>query len=431
MLDRTISNSLAEARKKIYAHYDYFGYIIPSSWFISGVVIFELLFIEKSYISTLYDNIFSFLKNFSSLKSTSLELVLSILFLVILFNLIYVIGHMINGFSALLFDRLIVKKYLKYPFYLYQQKLNSYPANESDHSIFRREVTNASYALTGFVNNAPIYALELIFFLLLRKTQITQTQLVDSLPLLFIFLASLIVLHFGIPSKRILKVVPKSKSNQYQKYLNFHIMTFILLLLVITTIIHITGNLTSFLIIPLISISVIIINRIFRKKIDTMDGTLYEFFGYLSTTAVNWVYFLAVLVGYGSMPSRAVIKDASKLIGRIENSSSDFFWLTYIHLENIATSSYPAAYSFLSMYGMNRNLCNSSVLIVIYSIYSLSFRSLIYNNSSIVIWLSLFSLFIIVFFARYLYLYSSYYSQYTLRVSAFINRNSNKKDILV
>jgi hypothetical protein len=54
--------------------------------------------------------------------STGVDVVIALILAVVIFNVVYVLGQLLNGVAAVVLDRVIVKKLLQYPFALCELK---------------------------------------------------------------------------------------------------------------------------------------------------------------------------------------------------------------------------------------------------------------------------------------------------------------------
>jgi hypothetical protein len=332
------------------------------------------------------------------------------------------LGHILNGFSALIFDRLLVKKLLKYPFQLYIKKKNEKALN--DHEIFRSAVLESSYFDISLINLFPVYFLELVYLIIIVSNPLFKNWFNNHFYLL-IFLGILFqVVHFGCPSSRFENMnqavkLPRLKSTR-ATYVIFYLSVFLAQLVLIIYF----KNIMCLIFAPSISFLFVIVSYFYRASRGLGGSVIAQYFNYTKYSIFNWVYFLANIIDYGSMPSRGIIERSFNLT-RInkdeEMQSNDFYWLSNIRLQNLLPLSHPTAYSFLSMYGMIRNLLNVTVLLFTYFLIMMINREYIISGSSIVTLSVIFVLLILILYIRYLYLYSGYYSKYLLRANVIFD----------
>lgn len=425
MLDRLAVSSLGDTHKKLYAHYDYFGYVIPAVWFLVGSLIVELQFARESPIDRLLDETFAFLGEVADLKSVAFELVVAIAVLLLLFNLIYITGHLLNSTSALLMDRSIVKKILKYPFklWLLRDELRSAGkgfARADDHKLFAWAVLDTSYFLTASANLFPWVVIEFGLVFYSFRQDHGQIHWAYSVAGATFLVGVLTYLHLGAPTRRAERLDLREEFGSFREIRILHGVLLILVVSLVTAAVLVFESLAPLLALVTLSALIVAGDRRMRREREYSRGSAKKFYFYLRSSFPNWIYFVANLVDYGSMPSRSVLTKAKACTGKCDGSSSDFFWLAYINLENRAPASFPAAYHFLSMYGMNRNLSTATGFILIHTGLSYFFNRLIAADAEVFVWVCTLLAFSLLFFVRYLYLYSGYYSKYIVRAAAYL-----------
>src|SRR4051794_37278324 len=163
---------LHELRRKFHPHHDYLNLIIPSTWYLVGLFAVEFYFYHAQHIIATLRRMNEVAPYFSS-SSTSLQFFLALSLFIAGFTIIYVIGQLINGFSALVLDRTIVKKLLKYPFTLYERRLAA-PTDETAAEVLRRAMMEASYTVFC-VNLVPVVFLELVAFMFAVRVSSFET----------------------------------------------------------------------------------------------------------------------------------------------------------------------------------------------------------------------------------------------------------------
>ncbi len=420
MLDRVAATSASETGKKLFAHYDYFGYVIPMTWFLFLFVYIERVLFQQGPLLALWDRFTTQLADFLKDKSTPLQIVVSVAVLLLAFNLMYILGHVLNGISALFLDRLLVKKYLKYPTELYLRKMTS-PAS-ADSAIVRRAAIESSYSLTAFLNIGPLVLLELVGFLVtVRRPDLVQLSLLHT-NLIAVAVAVLLRLHCGWPSMRAARVDEEGDYvHQYALLRKWHAVFLLWLFLLLYTAVLAFHSYWPLAVLPILNLILAFMDKALREGVDYRSKIIEKHFLYLRCTFQSWVYFCAQLSGYGHMPSRETLGAALSTVGASRSTPSDFWWLSSICLENLAPRSHPTAYHFMSLSGMNRNLCGSTLLAIghFLGLYCAE-RGHHVNAAGFTAFLLVMLSLALLFLLRYLYLYSGYYSKFVVRVAAFL-----------
>jgi hypothetical protein len=353
---------LQELRRKFHPHHDYLNLIVPSVWFLVGTCFVEFYFYHARHLKLSLARLQE-IEPFAASASTSLQFFLALSLFICGFTCIYVIGQIINGASALILDRTIVKKLLKYPFELYERRLHTPASEVDDRQLFKALVLESSY-LVFCLNLMPLIFLELVASLFaLRSTDFRywlQTHPVS----IMLLLVCLLYMHFGPPSLR--KPYRSGDSlratNHYKEFALLH-ASLLLILFVLEFILMIgTGGAVAILLLPATNL-VIGVSERFTLSHGTQSAYVTRFFFYAKACFSNSIYFAAKLTGYGDIPSQEIIATVRRGIGK-DYDARDFFWMTYLTVQNRGLGSSQTVYHFLAMYGMVRNLCNATSLIL-------------------------------------------------------------------
>jgi hypothetical protein len=421
MLERALEEQSLEVRRRLYAHHDYFGNIIPSSWFVLGTLISAFIF-YRPQLTTIALELRDFVRQLGE-PTTGVDVVLAILLAIVLFNVIYIIGQLLNGVAAVVLDRLIVKKLLQYPFTLYELKWKNRSTPSADTAMFRQSVLTATYAVFC-VNLAPVFFFELALIAFGRENPHAGSW-VQRHPAPTLLLSALLVLvHFGIPSFRKAKEVSGSSGDPGSVRLELtfgHMALVVIATFLVGMAIIAIGFTEIVLLLPISNVVVAIADRHLLSKYGVTYKTagMRAFFIYVRRTFVNPAYFAAKLVGYGSAP-------AAELIGRAfteakyDSTSNDFYWMCQLTIENDAPRTYDTAYHGMAMYTMNRNLCNATAFVVIVSLVAFYAHWPDGYRYVPLLWVAVLCAVTYAFFIRYLYLFSGLYSKYIVRAAAFL-----------
>jgi hypothetical protein len=426
MLDRVAASEVGSTIKRLYGHYDYFGYVIPVTWLLVGWFAAERYLFDSSPVPNPLK-----LTNdwFSSREAASIGtaggVVVGVLGLVLLFNLSYALGHIINSLSALLLDRVVVKKYLHYPTVLYERKCEQ-DATHDEHTLFRIAVVGGTSYFVSCLNLAVWLPLEIVLGVWLASRNGANWS---SHHAVLICLAILVIvfLHLGVPGAQRARLLdPDEKSRGwYGEAASIHATAVLLIAFLVAYWFVWSRSAWVLAALPGLNLALILVERKRRDASGEYSTVATKrFFLYMRSTLVAPLYFIAVAVGYGRSPSEDVLRRArDSVLGK--SFGSDFFWLCYIRLINRAPLSYPTAYHFLSLYGMNRNLAAATGTLLAYiAVHFAVHRPLAVGDGAILIVASVLWGLSLVFFARYLYMYAGYFSKYIVRVAAWITDES-------
>jgi len=426
---RITASSISETTRSALRHYDYFGYIIPSTYFIVSIALIDIwLYPKDNY----WYGVAILLKKyaFDTTLNTGFTFLFGIIALILLFNIIYTLGHFLNGISALVLDRSVTRKLLHYPSEIYHLYA-SRNGPSSSHDAFHSLVSSASYSVLS-LNLIPVIVGELaiVGYCARDLHRTPRWILVNALStealLLAIYLILLVlsILHLGFP------LTPRRRigSGKGKRFLAVSIRaafihsTFVFVLPALVEWLIITHlDLWYILIFPGINILVITMERI--RKSDGDNAVVTLTIRLLRARFVNLFYWFANIAGYGDAPAKDVIDSVEQEIGQnIGTCPSEYYWACSIAAEKAAGHSYNTAYHFLSMYGMNRNLANATNVTILYSVVRIFLKQPAHEPAEILIMLSILLAFSIAFFIRYLYLYGAYYSKYLFRHAFFVMR---------
>src|ERR1043166_7201744 len=98
MLERVIEEEGREVQRRLYAHHDYFGNIIPSTWFVVGAAAGAFLFYRNETAAGL-SAIKTFMRPLGE-PTTGVDVLLAVILAIISFNLVYIVGQLLNGVAA-------------------------------------------------------------------------------------------------------------------------------------------------------------------------------------------------------------------------------------------------------------------------------------------------------------------------------------------
>ena len=421
MLEKTIEDHGREVQRRLYAHQDYFGNIIPSSWFLIVVSVGAFMFYRPE-LARLMKAVHRFITSFGE-PSTGADVVMAIVLAVITFNVVYVIGQLLNGVAAVVLDRTIVKKLLRYPFTLYELKCQNTDESRSDIDLFRQSVLEASYGVFC-VNLVPIVFFELALVAFGRENPHTGSWVQTHPAATTLLTALMVTWHLGIPSLRKAREICEADSAPKDTHLDLFFSHIALLIIGTATVsIAIVGaGLTSIvLILPLTNIVLAVMDRrlLNKRTAEEVDPAQRRVFIYARRTFVNPSYFAAKLVGYGTAPDAGLLRKALAE-AKYDSRANDFYWMCQLRLENEAPRSYDSAYHGMAMYTMNRNLCNATALAAVVSVAAFYVRWPEGFRHSTLLWVGILCLFTYMFFIRYLYLFSGLYSKYVVRAAAYL-----------
>jgi hypothetical protein len=413
------ASAVARFREKFHPHHDYLTLIVPSAWLMFWVVLLDFCFYQHRHIRAVLSNV-SDLRNYFAEMGTGLEFFLALFLFLIVFTLFYAGGQLINGVSALILDRLIVKKLLKYPFDLYLRRLKA-PKRRNDHDVFRDAVLESSY-LVFCLNLIPFVALEgvLILFSIVEKAEF-HAALVSysgSSPLLYDVIVGAIVvflvyIHFGRPSRaRVRRYCGKAAFSDSQlKSLWWSHCLLVLSLSGLEMLLVLQNCVGGILLLPLLNVVIGIHDRSARKRAE--DKQVIK---YLRACFANPIYFAANIVGYGDFPSESLIR---MVRDEFIAEDKDFFWMTYLAVQNRNEGSSQTVYHFLAMYGMVRNLCNATAFAIVLSVGFFSLGWPTGQGPMVIAWTAILCALMYALFARYLYVYGPYFAKYVLRAAAY------------
>lgn len=421
MFENTLEDKGREVQRRLYAHHDYFGNIIPSSWFLLGSLTGAFVFYRHE-LGVAFLRLKAFLQPLGE-PSTGVEVVMAIMLAIAAFNVVYVVGQLLNGVAAVLLDRVIVKKLLQYPFTLYEMKWNNRDANLPDGQLFRDAVTKASYAVFC-VNLAPVVFFELALVAFGRVNPHAGSW-VQRHPTGTVFLSLVLVMvHFGIPSVRKARQVCGEGIETQTMRLELiwgHVTLIVISTAIVSIAISARGQTESILLLPLANVAMAIADRKLLLKYGAgyRSNEMRHVFVYARRTFFNPAYFAAKLVGYGTTPAAELLGKAIAE-AKYDSRANDFYWMCQLRLENDAPRSYDTAYHGMAMYTMNRNLANATAFVTIASLVAFYAKWPNGIRYLALAWVGILCVLCYIFFVRYLYLFSGLYSKYVVRTAAFL-----------
>jgi len=366
MFERAVEEEGREVQRRLYAHHDYFGNVIPSTWFVIISLFGAFIFYRQS-LSAGVSAIHRFVKALGE-PTTGVDVLIAVVLAIASFNIIYVVGQLLNGVASVVLDRLIVKKLLRYPFTLYEMKWLQREEKRTDSSLLREAMLNATYAVFC-VNLIPVVFFEFALVAFGRDHPYAGSW-VQRHPLLTIGLSLVLVAaHFGVPRYRKARETCGADDEAANALVVGHWAAIVIIAIFIGVSIAFAGITWVVLLLPVTNAIVAISDRkmLLRYGASYKTPAIRNFFVYVRRTFLNAAYFAAKIVGYSASPD-------AELIGRAlteahyGSQANDFYWMCQLRLENEAPRSYDTAYHGMAMYTMNRNLCNATAFIAVISV---------------------------------------------------------------
>jgi hypothetical protein len=427
VLDRVIEEEGREVQRRLYAHHDYFGNIIPSTWFVFGAAFGVFVFYRKAAAASLKD-IKDFIHPLGE-PTTGVDVLLAVVLAIIGFNLVYILGQLLNGVAAVTLDRVIVKKLLKYPFTLYELKWEKREQKRTDAQILREAVFESSYGVFC-INIVPIVFFELALVAFGLNNPYGGSWVEAHKVLTIALTVVLVCTHFGIPSLRKARLIAEEEatnpSDAKLELILCHMIVVVLISIGVGLAIARAGWTLVILLLPITNGVIAVSERRLVAKYgpEFKSPAMKRSFLYMRRTFLNPAYFAAKLVGYGSSPDARLIGKAREAAG-YDSRANDFYWMCQLRIENDAPRSYNTAYHGMAMYTMNRNLCNSTAFIAIASVVAFYIKWPDTPQKYLpLIWIAILCVMTYVFFIRYLYLFSGLYSKYVVRAVTFLEERN-------
>lgn len=413
---------LHELRRKFHPHHDYLNLIIPSTWYLLGMTGAEFYFYNASHLIAALKLLTGTSQYFTS-ASTSLQFFLALALFIAGFTAIYVVGQLINGFSALILDRTIVKKLLKYPFEIYQRRLQA--TVDDPRSFYRGIVLEASY-LMFCINLVPLVFLELVTVLFDMRIPAFSRWIGAHYLVTAPTLACTLWLHYGKPSsKRAIRWTGTGDDSDvvtdYKNFARYHLLSIAVLFIIEYTVAVTLEHVSAILLLPTINWLIGYAER--RLLHEDAKPTLRtrRVFAYAKACFTNPIYFAAKLTGYAAAPSATLIRSVKTEVG-MDLDEGDLFWMTYLTVQNRGSGSSQTVYHFLAMYGMVRNLCNATAMALLSSVAVFWIEWPVNHGQGVAVWSVGLCGLMYILFIRYLYVYGAYFSKYVIRAAAFVLR---------
>jgi hypothetical protein len=426
MFERAVEEEGREVQRRLYAHHDYFGNVIPSTWFLIATLMGAFIFYRQS-LSDAVGALHKFVKPLGE-PTTGVDVLLAVVLAIVSFNIIYVVGQLLNGVAAVVLDRVIVKKLLSYPFTLYELKWQQRHENKPDTIILREAMLNATYAVFC-VNLIPVVFFELALVAFGRANPYPGSWVQKHLLLTLGLSLLLVFAHFGLPSTRKARetcgIGTDADNNRFALVVG-HWLAIVIFATIVGSTIALAGLTEIVLLLPAVNGLLALSDRkmLIRYGIHHKTPAAHQFFVYMRRTFLNTSYMAAKIVGYSSSPDAALIGRALAE-ARYGSKANDFYWMCQLLLENDAPRSYDTAYHGMAMYTMNRNLCNATAFTAVMSVVAFYVRWPDAFHYSPLVWIAILCVLTYMFFIRYLYLFSGSYCKYVVRAAAFMaNRNS-------
>jgi len=421
MFERAVEEEGREVQRRLYAHHDYFGNVIPSTWFVIASLLGAFIFYRRS-LALWVNAIHRFVQPLGE-PTTGVDVLIAVVLAIASFNIIYVVGQLLNGVAAVVLDRWIVKKLLRYPFTLYEMKYQKRSDKKTDSIVLREAMLDASYAVFC-VNLIPVVFFELALVAFGRVNPYPGSW-VQGHPLLTIGLSLLLVLaHFGIPSYRKARETcggdDEAATNRWELVIG-HWTLVVFFSSIVGAVIAFAGITEIVLILPVVNAVVAAGDRKMLLKYGSpyKKPAMRHLFVYIRRTFVNASYLAAKAVGYGTLPDADLIGRALS-DARYDSKANDFYWMCQLRLENEAPRLYDTAYHGMAMYTMNRNLCNATAFIAVMSVSAFYVQWPMDYHYSPLVWIAILCVLTYMFFVRYLYLFSGGYCKYVVRAASFM-----------
>ena len=421
VLARLLEEEGRDNARRLYAHQDYFSYIIPSTWFVIGVAILGLVFYPNNVsagISALRKTLLRFGE-----PTTAIDLLAGVVILVMAFNTIYVLGHMLNGFASAFLERVIVRKLLRYPFQLYDNRLQRRDEQINDGDLFREAVIDAPYQV-HCANILPLALMEITCWAFSRSDAHSDTWIREHAYQCALLCIVLTIAHLGLPKpitrSRLARRDRKGRRT-FRWLFGGHIVVIVLAsaTLATTAIKFATAGVLFALPITNVALGVIDHRLRIRGHGRHRNTLARRLFLYLRYTFVNFIYFGAKMVGYAASPSVELIARA-KEAANCGAETNDFYWLSYLRLQKESPAFFETAYHAMSIHSMNRNLSNATLFILIASITAFATQWPTGLTQTAFLWALSLWLCSYLFFVRYLYLLSGEHSRFVLRACALL-----------
>ncbi|MBD3276683.1 MAG: hypothetical protein GF388_00130 [Candidatus Aegiribacteria sp.] len=441
MLDKILSPIMSSKVRKVYGHYDYFGYLIPCTWFIVASAISVFLVFGPS-IDCSDDTICAEIVKAIENSNAGTMFVLGLVLVVVGFNFVYAIGHILSSLSALLIDRGLVRKVLGYPFSMYGTARRLLKKNEySEFSSSRiglhilRGKSDTVSLFWRYISNSIVFSALIILILLeYFDSFVSRLSLFWVIPLY----ALLSIVCIGLPGlaynhagetyidkdAELIDAIRLTKRKGI--VVSFHI-TAVVLLTVSTTILSfiLRSSFVSLLVFVVIPVMLLIVSKTLYLK-RSFANKLSYCLKYIGLSLPSIPYWVAKRVNYHRCPSRVVLLEDSNI--KDVSDTSDEYWLANIAADHIHGEAHSSLYHFRSMYGMNRNLCAAVTVPIGLSALFIFVHKGCEHPVALTCYSILLMTLGILFFARYLYLYSCYYCKYLIRYTYFIETISSKQD---
>jgi len=408
-------------QRRLYAHHDYFSYIIPSTWFFTGVAFLGLIF----YLPDIESGVQAcktVMSRFGE-PTTAIDLLVGIVLLVLAFNATFIFGHILNGFAAGFLERVVVRKLLSYPFQLYEMKWNDRGSDRNDGERFRDTVLANPYNV-HCVNLFPVLIGELAIFAFARVNGHAGTW-VDQHKLLTFALAVLgSMIHFGCPywvkGSRYAKQYPAG-ARVFKRLFFIHVAFLAIVAGTVGCFIAFQGAAGVLFTLPLGNLLLATVDhRLRRAGRGKHKRAVFRYlYFYLNLTFLNFAYFGAKMVGYGAAPSRDLIGRAKDLVG-YTSESNDFFWMAELRIQQKSPEFHGTAYHARALQSMNRNLSNATAFVLLASAVAFTIRWPGGVRHGALIWIAVLAVLTYLFFVRYLFLFAGRHSRFLIRASALL-----------
>ena len=379
MLEKALGSTLANKASKLYGHYDYFGYIIPAFWLVfcllfSSIMIFDLTGSES--VMRCMKSVKAF---YRSLNAGGILLV-GVGIFAILYNILYLIGHIISSFSAIIVDRGLVRKLLGYPFYIYGAVIEYYNTHINDY-------TDSSYLGRCIMRSnrykchlCYIYASNTLAHIILLLGLInfnTYSGIIGnsaSRIALAILSLSSTVLVFGYPwfvlrnNTTIVSINAFDVKNSIsiarrKRYVVIHCSFVLAIALLIFYFVYSDNFIYAFILLAVVPVFIVMLERATRHNSRKMSSLVRRVLLHYSHSLPCITYFIAREVNYYRCPSRKVLLSDHTRKFTSENSS-DEYWLINIASDITHNESHSSISHFRSMYSMNRNMSTATAFIL-------------------------------------------------------------------
>jgi|CXWL01.1.fsa_nt_gi hypothetical protein len=425
MFDESAGSALNSRSARLYAHYDFFGTIIPSLWLLFALFVTEKLCYPNDLFSRVLQTVFLIVKSAvipdppvgqEPTEASTLTFVLVVLiFLMFFLAVLFVLGELLNSISSLFLDSFVLRNYLGYPFEIF---LASSDCGRTGHSILHERMLSHSYQKLVAANAFPLLILEGVA--LLHAARGNHLCRPGDIPIPVVLLLGFVaaVFHVGFPQRFSWRRTPPTTAPGDSPVttvfgLGEAVQLFFLLGLTVLISWVLWNDGPWWLLLVPIFINVLIV---LVEKANPNHAIVT----YMKDNSTNVIYFLANVVGYPDAPSYETIDSARRLHPKTTKSPDSFYWMCINNAEWVGGNSFSHAYHLRSLYGMTRNLCSASGLALLIGLTLPLSKQVGCTLGMIQIgWFAFLAAATTIFLLRFLDYYAARFSRYVLRLASF------------